>query len=154
VVAFEEKMTAERLDAFPHAAETVSFPAYGMLAVVFDDKAALVVLSHEAQAAGGRAGVTNDVGDGFAESEREGYLLRHREVSGASGGGVESEGHARGIEGEARGFDLSAKATSTVATNSLADLGECAAGDAFNVNNLGSGTVVTVGILAPNEAAG
>ena len=72
MIAFEEKMTAERFDPFAHAAQAVAFASDGMLAIVFDDETALAVFGDEAQAAGRGARVANDVGDGFAEGERQG----------------------------------------------------------------------------------
>jgi hypothetical protein len=65
----EEKITAERLDAFAHAAEAIAFVDDGMGAVVGDEKGvAAGGGSGETDAAVGSAGVTDDVGDGFANS--------------------------------------------------------------------------------------
>jgi len=76
VVAFEEKMTTERFDPFPHAAQAITFSTDGMLPIVFNDQTALVVFSGEAQAAGGGTRVTHDVGDGLAESKRKRDFFR------------------------------------------------------------------------------
>ncbi len=124
-----------------------------MFAIVFDDEAALVALGDKAQAAGGGAGVTNDVGDRFAQSKREGNLFRDGEIGGGGGCGVEHEDNACGVECQARCFDLGSKATGAVATNRLADLGEGGARDAFDVGNLGSGARMIGGILAMDESA-
>jgi hypothetical protein len=154
VVAFEEEMTAERFDPFSHTAETTAFSTDDMLTIVFNDETAPVVFGDEAQAAGGGAGVTNDVGDGFAQSERKGDLFRDREIGGIGGCAVEDERDAGGVKGQARGFDLSSQAAGAIATDSFADFGECGAGDVFNIGDLGGGACVIAWILTVDEPTG
>ena len=65
-------MAAEGFYALAHAAQAVAFAGDGVLAIVFDNEAAMAGFGDEAETASGGAGVANDVGDGFAQDESQG----------------------------------------------------------------------------------
>ncbi len=111
------------------------------MAVVFDEQRVEAVGGEtEAHEAGGGAGVANDVGDGFADGEREYGLFGGAELErGWLERGVEVEGDAGGAEGAASEVELGGEAFGAVADDGAADLGEGFAGGGFDVGDLGSG---------------
>ena len=69
-------MAANGLDTLAHAADAGAFALQNMLTIVVDDEAALSRFGYEAKTATGGAGMANDVGDGFAQSEGESVIVR------------------------------------------------------------------------------
>ncbi len=138
--AGEGEMTAEGFDAPTHAAQATALARGGVLAVVFDGEAVTAFGADEAEAALGGPGVANDVCDGLAEGKGEDGFFGGGEGCGLEVAfGVESD--AGGEEGLAGGFDLGTEAAGAVAADGFADLREGDAGGAFDVGDLGAGTL-------------
>jgi hypothetical protein len=91
--------SAEGLDALAHAAEAVALLKFRMSAVVGDEQGMVAIGGVcETHAAVRGLGVTNDVGDGFADGEAEYGLfcgVKFRQW------GFAGEGYACGLEGVA-----------------------------------------------------
>src|SRR6185437_11362664 len=123
--AVDGKAPAEGLNALAHSAQAVAFLAQAAASVVLYNEGGFAVAGDEAHFAAGGLGVTDDIGDGFAEGEGEnGFFTR------AERGRVffAEEGNAGGIEDVTRALDFSGQAFGAVSGNGFADFAEGFAG--------------------------
>jgi len=110
MVAFQGETSAEGFNALAHAAQAVAFAREWMFAVVFDQQLAAAFGDCDAKAAVAGARVADDVGDGFAESEREDGLFGGGEAGDVRRNGLAVQRYAGGGEGEAGVVDLGEQA--------------------------------------------
>ena len=104
-------------------------------AVVADLEADAPAVLRDRESSSGRAGVADDVGDGFAQGEGQGAILVRRERAAATaqiGADARRDQDALGVG------DLVAQAFRPVAADGAANLGQRVARDALDVADLGA----------------